>query len=166
MALSRTTDHDWSKPDKDGTVQCGRCDELHNVLWQGDPPEGPCRGLSRSSSLSTVSDDRERKREDRGLDTDFKAWVKHQPCIVHGHSDHQCRGDVVPHHVKHKAHAGDWVPQPDGGKVGNLIPVCAGAAHVEVHNAGKKTFAARYGLDPLEVEAVRYGLIYKREEGQ
>lgn len=156
--LTENTDHDWSK-DGDGWWTCSGCDSSE---WEpdGEPDVGyACNSLSRSKGLDrtgglpSISDRRDEKRVARGLDTDLEEWIEDQPCLLSGHPGHTCEGDVVAHHVRAKAHHGDWriTNEADPRIVGNLVPLCSIGGHEggpqSVHKLGRRTFERTFGVD-------------------
>ncbi len=72
------------------------------------------------------------------------AFVRSQPCCVPG-----CRtgAPVQAHHVRTAANAGTGMKPPDA----TAAPLCA-IHHAEHDRIGKRSFAARYGID-LAAEA-------------
>lgn len=108
----------------------------------------------RRKRIPAISERHAEKQAARGLGTELKAHVERLPCLLAGR--HVCRGDVVAHHVVHKNHAGDRLP--DG--TGNLVPLCAIAGHQggpeSVHVMGRASFERQWGID-LAAEAARIG---------
>lgn len=160
MTLSRSTpipSHDF--PDQGQVRTCGDCGAVWNTGEYEDPPPWPCKRepLERTSGPKPVSDRRDAKRPDLG--TDLQEYVEGLPCLLSGHPEHVCKGDVVAHHVVHKNHAGDWLER-GGERVGNLVPMCSLGAHQSgpesVHVMGKDSFQERWDCD-LAGEAVRLG---------
>lgn len=90
-------------------------------------------------------------------DDAYRAWVKALPCTLHDVAGHVCWGPVDPHHVKTRG-AG-------GSDAANLIPVCRGF-HDEIHQRGRRTTEALYGLDLAHEAArlhARYLTLYPKE---
>ena len=66
----------------------------------------------------------------------YRQWVSTLPCII-------ClKTPSAPHHVKIKGHGGMSRKPSDYW----CIPLCH-EHHLEIHNAGKRTFAERHNID-------------------
>lgn len=89
--------------------------------------------LRRHAPMRRRNDARRRKRFARDFG-ERAAIVRAMPCLVGGIA---CSGDVQAAHVRSRG---------AGGTRRDLIPLCA-RHHCEQHDAGLRTFAARYQVD-------------------
>lgn len=85
--------------------------------------------------------------------SDYLTYVREQGCVVRGRKD-RCFGPVQAHHVRTAANAGMGMKPPDTAGVG----LCH-CHHRCLHQIGRHTFEARYGVD-LAAEAARLALEY------
>lgn len=74
----------------------------------------------------------------RRRDPEKLAWGARQPCYVR--AGHVCRFRIQNHHVTRERHD-------------DLTLSLCGEAHMELHQHGRQTFAAKYGIADLEAAA-------------
>jgi hypothetical protein len=82
-------------------------------------------------------------------DMAYRDYVRGFPCDVRAKAGHVCVGPIDPHHVKTRGSG--------GGDEANLTALCR-AAHTELHQIGRHSFARKYGVDLPAVAAGRWNL--------
>jgi hypothetical protein len=80
-------------------------------------------------------------------DLAYRDYVRGFPCDVRGVAGHVCVGPIDPHHVKTRGSG--------GGDEANLTALCR-AAHTELHQIGRHSFARKYGVKLVEIAMQRW----------
>ena len=94
--------------------------------------------MKRGTRIKARNAKRGGHRFPKGVDEDFREFVRGLPCILRSYELHRCTGEVQCCHVKTRG-AG-------GRDAGNCFPACDNA-HRQQHIVGIKTFADIWSLD-------------------
>lgn len=100
-----------------------------------------------------------RERFEGLRDEDFRAWIRHRPCLLHGEGccyarDREGRFSD-PAHVRTKA--------TGAGDAGNIVPLCR-RHHEEQHRYGIRSFESLHGIRLRDVAGTLW-LAYEQERG-